>query len=235
MQSEVEALLALQEDDARIAELENRRKALEPRMAALDKKRESAAAAVARSRSSVEAEEKRQRELQGKIQTHKQMQEKNLAQFDAVKRLKEATAAMAQVESARRIIAEDESELTALQRRLTEMRVTVETTESNLAEIELEQSTAREEIEKERIEIDASLTAALAERDGKTSGVPRPLLGKYDRIRTRRTQALYPLRGESCGNCDTAIPMQRRNHMAVNGPIDVCEACGVLLYRAASA
>ena len=69
--------------------------------------------------------------------------------------------------------------------------------------------------------------------DGKTGGVPRSLLGKYDRIRTRRTHALYPLRGESCGNCDTAIPMQRRNQMVINGPIDVCEACGVLLYRAA--
>ncbi|MEO8576226.1 MAG: hypothetical protein ABI556_05990 [Gemmatimonadales bacterium] len=235
MQSEVEALLALQEDDARIAELENRMNALNPRMAALDKKRESAAAAVARARAAVEGEEKRQRELQGKIATHKGMQEKNLAQFDAVKRLKEATAAMAQVESARRIIAEDESELTALHRRLTEMRSTVENTESALAEIEAEQATAREEIDKERLEIDASLESARAERDGKTNGVPRPLLGKYDRIRTRRTQALYPLRGESCGNCDTAIPMQRRNHMAVNGPIDVCEACGVLLYRSASA
>ena len=235
MQSEVEALLALQEDDARIAELENRRRALDPRMAALDKKREAAAAAVSRSRSAVESEEKRQRELQGKIAQHKQMQEKNLATFDAVKRLKEATAAMAQVESARRIIAEDESELQAIHRRLTEMRSTVESTEFGLAEIEAEQATARGEIEKERIEIDESLIVARTERDGKTTGVPRPLLGKYDRIRTKRTQALYPLRGESCGNCDTAIPMQRRNHMAVNGPIDVCEACGVLLYRAAIA
>ncbi|HEX2721618.1 MAG TPA: hypothetical protein VHM24_01770 [Gemmatimonadaceae bacterium] len=235
MQSEVEALLALQEDDARISELEDRMKALEPRMAALDRKREAAAAAVNRARTAVEVEEKRQRELQGKIAQHKQMQEKNLAQFDAVKRLKEATAAMAQVESARRIIAEDESELQATQRRLSEMRSTVTSTESALEDVEAEQAAAREEIEKERGEIAASLSAARVERDGKTSGVPRPLLGKYDRIRTRRTQALYPLRGESCGNCDTAIPMQRRNHMAVNGPIDVCEACGVLLYRAASA
>lgn len=235
MQSEVEALLALQEDDARIAELEDRRKALDPRMAALDRKRELAEGAVARSRTAVEVEERRQRELQGKIAQHKQMQEKNLAQFDAVKRLKEATAAMAQVESARRIIAEDESELQSLQRRLGEMRTSVESAESSLAAIEAEQATAREEIDTERSEIDASLTSARAERVGKTTGVPRPLLGKYDRIRTRRTQALYPLRGESCGNCDTAIPMQRRNHMAVNGPIDVCEACGVLLYRAASA
>lgn len=235
MESEVEALLALQDDDTMILELENRRKALEPRMAALDRKREAAAAAVSRSRAAVEAEERRQRELHGKIAQHKQMQEKNLAQLDAVKRLKEATAAMAQVESARRIIAEDESELQALNRRLGEMRTTVDSSEAALAEVEEEQSIAREEIEQERSEIDASLSAARTEREGKTTGLSRTLLGKYDRIRTRRTHALYALRGESCGNCDTAIPMQRRNQMAVNGPIDVCEACGVLLYRAASA
>ena len=88
---------------------------------------------------------------------------------------------------------------------------------------------------RERNEIEAALSAAKQEREGKTGGLSRALLGKYDRIRTRRTRALYPLRGESCGNCDTAIPMQRRNQMAVNGPIDVCEACGVLLYRAGTA
>jgi len=235
MASEVEALLALQEDDAKIAELEDRKRSLEPRMAALDKKREAAAAAVNRSRAAIETEERRQRELQGKVAQHKQMQEKNLAQLDAVKRLKEATAAMAQVESARRIIAEDESELTALGRRLTELRATAQSAESGLAEIETEQAAAREEIDKERKEIDESLGAAKTQRAGKTGAVSRALLGKYDRIRTRRVQALYPLRGESCGNCDTAIPMQRRNQMAVNGPIDVCEACGVLLYRAETA
>ena len=235
MASEVEALLALQEDDAKIAELEDRKRSLEPRMAALDKKREAAAAAVNKSRAQVETEERRQRELQGKVAQHKQMQEKNLAQLDAVKRLKEATAAMAQVESARRIIAEDESELTALERRLSELRATVQSTESSLAEIESEQAAAREEIDKERKEIDENLEAAKTQRAGKTGSVSRTLLGKYDRIRTRRVQALYPLRGESCGNCDTAIPMQRRNQMAVNGPIDVCEACGVLLYRAETA
>jgi len=235
MASEVEALLALQDDDTKIAELEDRKQALEPRMAALDRKREAAAAAVQRSRAAVEAEEKRQRELQGKVAQHKQLQERNLAQLDAVKRLKEATAAMAQVESARRIIAEDESELTAMSRRLAELRSTVQASEASLATIEGEQAQAREEIDRERGELESALAQAKAERAGKTGNVSRVLLGKYDRIRTRRTRALYPLRGESCGNCDTAIPMQRRNQMAVNGPIDVCEACGVLLYRANTA
>jgi predicted nucleic acid-binding Zn-ribbon protein len=59
------------------------------------------------------------------------------------------------------------------------------------------------------------------------------MLGKYDRIRGKRQRALYALRGGSCGNCDTAVPLQRRNMMAGSGQIEVCEACGVLLYAEA--
>ena len=233
MQNDVEVLLALQADDTEIFELERRLHALEPRMSELNRKRESAVVALNRAKGAVEGEEKRQRELLVKVATHKQMQERNLAQFDAVKRLKEATAAMAQVESARRIIAEDESELQTISRRLVELRAAVDGHESAVLAVEAEQVTAREEIDLEQTEISESLETARKARNEKTAGVPRPLLGKYDRIRTRRPKALYALRGDSCGNCDTAIPMQRRNLMAVNGALDVCEACGVLLYRGA--
>ena len=235
MQNDVEVLLSLQGDDTKISELETRLRALDPRMAELDRKREGAVAALNRARAAVETEERRQRDLNTKVAAHKSMQEKNLATLDAVKRLKEATAAMAQVESARRIIAEDESELATIARRLTELRTSVQTHEAAVNAVEEEQLLARDEIATERTEITASLHAAQQERSQKTTAVPRSLLGKYDRIRTRRAKALYPLRGDSCGNCDTAIPMQRRNLMAVNGALDVCEACGVLLYRAANA
>lgn len=231
MQNDVEVLLALQADDTEIFELERRLHALEPRMSELNRKRESAVVALNRAKAAVETEEKRQRELLTKVATHKQMQERNLAQFDAVKRLKEATAAMAQVESARRIIAEDESELQTISRRLVDLRTAVEGHEAAVTTVEAEQVTAREEIDLEQTEINEALGTARKARNEKTAGVPRPLLGKYDRIRTRRPKALYALRGDSCGNCDTAIPMQRRNLMAVNGALDVCEACGVLLYR----
>lgn len=233
MHNDVEVLLALQADDSAIFEFERRLRALKPRMSELDRKREGAVTALNRAKGAVEVEEKRQRELLTKVAKHKQMQERNLAQFDAVKRLKEATAAMAQVESARRIIAEDESELQSISRRLVELRATVEGLDSAVLAVEAEQTTAREEIDLEQTEILGSLETARKARSERTSGVPRPLLGKYDRIRTRRPKALYALRGNSCGNCDTAIPMQRRNLMAVNGALDVCEACGVLLYRGA--
>ncbi len=235
MQNDVEVLLSLQADDTEIHQLETRLRALEPRMSELDRKLENAIATLNRARGSVETEERRQRDLLTKVAAHKQMQERNLAQLDAVKRLKEATAAMAQVESSRRMIADDESELATIGRRLTELRSSVQIHEAAVSAVEEEQLLARDEIAKEKTELASSLEIAHKARNEKTAGVSRPLLGKYDRIRTRRPKALYALRGDSCGNCDTAIPMQRRNLMAVNGAIDVCEACGVLLYRASHA
>jgi predicted nucleic acid-binding Zn-ribbon protein len=230
MQQEVEALLALQEDDLKIRELEAQIRALDPQLAEFDKRRDQVLSALARSEIAVAAEEKKQRELQGRLAQHKQMQERNLHQLDDVKRMREATAATAQVESTRRLMAEDESEIAILGRRIAEMNTSVEASRQALATLEEEQKAARPEIEAKRAALQSELDSAKRDRNDRAGSVPRPMLGKYDRIRGKRTQALYALRGGSCGNCDTSIPLQRRNMMAGSGDIEVCEACGVLLY-----
>jgi len=230
MQQEVEALLALQEDDLKIREIENQIRLLDPKLADLDKKRDQAAAALTRAQTAVQAEEKKQRELQGRLAQHKQMQERNLHQLEDVKRMREATAATAQVESTRRLMAEDESELAILGRRIADMNATIAASKQALVAVEEEQQAARPEIESKRSALQSELDEAKRDRNGKAVSVSRPMLGKYDRIRGKRTQALYALRGGSCGNCDTAVPLQRRNIMAGSGQIEVCEACGVLLY-----
>ena len=59
------------------------------------------------------------------------------------------------------------------------------------------------------------------------------MLGTYDRVRRRRrAEAVFPLRGPSCGACDTAVPTQRRAAMASSGALEMCEGCGALLYAA---
>jgi len=230
MQQEVEALLALQEDDLRIREIESQISELDPQLADFDKRRNVVVAALARAETAVAAEQKKQGELQARLAQHKQMQERNLHQLDDVKRMREATAATAQVESTRRLMAEDESEIAILGRRIAEMNAAVATSREALAELEEEQKAARPEIEAKRSSLQSELDAARRDRDSRAGSVAGPMLGKYDRIRGKRAQALYPLQGGSCGNCDTAVPLQRRNMMAGTGQIEVCEACGVLLY-----
>jgi predicted nucleic acid-binding Zn-ribbon protein len=230
MQQEVESLLALQQDDLKIREIENQIRSLDPQLAEFDRKKENAAAALTRAETAVQAEEKKQRELQSRLSQHKTMQERNLHQLEDVKRLREATAATAQVEATRRLMAEDESEIAILGRRINEMNAAVSASKQAIATLEEEQRAARPEIEAKRAELQSQLDEAKRHREGKAGSIARPMLGKYDRIRGKRTQALYPLRGGSCGNCDTAVPLQRRNMMTASGQIEICEACGVLLY-----
>jgi predicted nucleic acid-binding Zn-ribbon protein len=228
---DVQTLLALQEDDVAIHSIEEEMNALAPRLFDLDRVRQVTADALDRARGLLGAEEKRLHDLQIRLAEQKQAHERNLHNLDLVKKAKEAAAAMMQVETTRKALAETESDLLATSRRLTDARAAVETQQRGLAELEASQATAREEIGRERAALDERLREARGKRAGIAQRVARPLLAKYDRIRGRkRVQAIYPLRGGSCGNCDTAIPMQRRNVMQASGQIEVCEACGVLLY-----
>jgi predicted nucleic acid-binding Zn-ribbon protein len=228
---DVEALLGLQVEDQAIREMEARRAALEPRLKEMDATRRAAADSLARAREAINAEEKALRDLQTRVAQHKQLHERNVAQLDSVRRMKEATAAVAQVESARRMLAEEEAALQSMTRRLTDMRAAATAQEAALAILDETHAAERATIESARLEVDGQLAASRGVRAGSAARIERVLLQKYDRIRSvRQDGAIFPLRGPSCGHCDTSVPLQRRNVMMARGSIEVCETCGVLMY-----
>ena len=230
---EIEALLALQADDAVLDALEAKLAGLDPRARELDRVRRVAEEAIARARAVVEAEEKRQAVMQARVAEHKQLHTRNVQHLEAVRKMRDATAATAQVEQARQMLAAEESELETIGRRLGELRNNVHAHEVALAALDEEQRAAREALAADRASVQGELAAARARRDGTAARVSRSLLGRYDRIRQRRRgvgDVVYALRGPSCGNCDTAIPLQRRTIMQRTATIEPCEACGVLLY-----
>ena len=232
MSTDLESLLALQADDVVIHALEERLGALEPRILLLDQRKQRTLDAIARTSVAVAAEEKKQAWLRDKLAEHKLLIERNQAQMDAVKTMKQATAAVAQMEQARKIVAGEESDLLAINRRLEELRGVLSGQHHELAGVEAEQEAARSEVASERVAIDGELADAKAKRATAAMLVPEGLRSKYDRIRggKKRTEAVFAMSGMSCGNCDTAIPMQRRHVMNNTGAIDLCEGCGVLMY-----
>jgi len=232
LSTDLDSLLALQADDVVIHGLEERMAALEPRIRELDLRKQRTLDAIGRSSTAVAAEEKKQAYLRDKLAEHKQLIERNQAQMDSVTNMKQATAAVAQMEQARKIVAGEESDLLAINRRLEELRAVLHKQNDELAAVEAEQESARAEVAQERVAINAELDAAKAKRAKAAVLVPADLRSKYDRIRggKKRTEAVFAMSGMSCGNCDTAIPMQRRHVMNNTGAIDLCEACGVLMY-----
>ncbi|MFI5246095.1 MAG: zinc ribbon domain-containing protein [Gemmatimonadales bacterium] len=231
MTTDLEALLALQAEDVSIHGLEERLAALEPRIRELDQRKQRTLDAIGRSSAAVAAEEKKQAWLRDKLAEHKLLVDRNQAQMDAVKTMKQATAAVAQMDQARKIVAGEESDLVAINRRLEELRGVLNTQQNELAGVELEQEQARADVASQRTALGGELEDARAARAKAAELVPAVLRSKYDRIRGRkRVEAVFAMSGMSCGNCDTAIPMQRRHVMNNTGMIELCEACGVLMY-----
>ncbi len=232
--SEISALLALQTDDLAIHEIETKLAALEPRIAELDARRRRLVDSVERQQAAVTAEEKKQAFLRDKIAEHRGLIERNQAQLDAVKTMRQATAAAAQMEQAKRIVAGEESDLLALNRRLEEMRGALNAAKTDLQALETEQSTARSEVAEQRGALESELAAATTKRAETAKDVPAALRTRYDRIRSKkRVHVVVALNSLSCGACDTAIPMQRRHAMLATGSIELCEVCGVLMYHQA--
>jgi predicted nucleic acid-binding Zn-ribbon protein len=233
VRDEVGALLEVQADDLRIYGLEDRLSALSPRLAALEKERQRAEEALAQARQAIADEERRQRDVQDRLRQHRELRDRSEILLGQVASPREAAAAMAQIEQAKRFIADEEQELEKLGVRLTELRRTAADREAAVADTGRVQQEARASLDHDRSAIEQELTAVRADRDRKAGSVPRSLLQKYDRIRTRRrSTAIFALRGKSCANCDTAIPVQRHSTMVSTGATELCEGCGVLLYAA---
>jgi predicted nucleic acid-binding Zn-ribbon protein len=231
--SDIQSLLALQNDDLAIHEIETRLAALEPRIRDLDAKRQRIVDTLTRQTALVEGEEKKQAFLRDKIQEHRQLIDRNQAQLDAVKTMRQATAAAAQMEQAKKIVAGEESDLLALNRRLEELRGIMNAAKNELAACEAEQETARGEVTTERSALEGELAAAREKRKVSAAAVPDALRARYDRIRNKkRVHVVVALNALSCGACDTAIPMQRRHAMMSGTLVELCEVCGVLMYHA---
>lgn len=236
MNPDLAALLVVQQHDDTLREIGARRDALAPRLAAMEKARQRAVDEVARHEVALSKESERKRALDARMQEHRQRLEKNTAVLDQAHKVKEATAAMAQVETARRVLAEDESEALGMSRRLADLRTGLVAAQEALATIDVEQLSAREVVEMDRARIREELAAAQALRVQSCMVVSPGLLSRYDRVQARRQgPALFALNaGFSCGSCDTAIPLQRRPAMSSGQTIEVCEGCGVLLYLPAA-
>jgi predicted nucleic acid-binding Zn-ribbon protein len=231
MHPDVTALLAVQHDDLAIYALETRLASLAPRLAALEKERGRVAGALERGRKAVEAEEARHREARGRTETHRQLVERSQRQYESVTSPREATAAMTQLEQTKRMVDESERDAAHVQGRVNELRHQVADLEQQLADVESRQAEARSSIDADRVAIEQEMAAAHRKREETARAVPRSMLSKYDRVRSRRrSETVFPLRGPSCSACDTAIPTQRRAAMAASGSLEMCEGCGVLLY-----
>ena len=231
MHPEVSALVALEGEDSAVEALESRLRALEPRLQELERTREAAATALERAKATLAAEQDKLRESKARAVQSRTLQDRNQKQLDTITNVREASAASAQLDQSRKMAGDADGEAARITVRVEDAKSRLSQAEESMAEIESSQETERSTIAGERHTIEADLRHARMKREGSAKRVSQPLLGRYEKVRRRRRgQSVFPLVNGACGSCDTTLPVQRRHEMARTGTIEMCEACGVMIY-----
>ena len=224
MHPELEALLALQEKDQAVTLTDEALATLEPATRALDESQAAAERALGAARAAILAALDRRDELEGKIASYRNMQEQRRQRLEWVRGAKEASTLMAELDLARSVLAKEEAEFMRSGDAVGEAERRAAEAEQALAHVRAQQAAEREALAGRREQI-------AGERERAAAQVGARSLARYERIRRGKAPlALYPLHGDACGNCFTAVPTQRRALIQRGASIEGCEACGVLLY-----
>lgn len=232
MKHSIDALLVVQDDDARLRVIEGRREALLPPvrnaeavLAQVTQERDRTARALEKEAARAEQGEKRL------IERRRHLEHWTEKLGEAVK-IADATAAAEQVEAGRRAVSELESEVAASSRRAQDLRTALAAHEAARLEADAACVVARDRTGMAIAALETELRAVQAERAAHAAQVDRTLLSLYDRASARRRETvLFALNPNlTCGACDTAIPLQRRPAFVSGGAVEPCEGCGVLLF-----
>ena len=233
MHPDLEALLALQQKDQAVMAVDEALRGLEPETGALAEELAAAERVLDNAQRGIREALRRRDELEGKIATYRTMQEQRRQRLEWVRGAKEASTLMAELDLARSVLAKEEAEFMRSGDAVTEAELKAAEAEAALDKVREGQASRREALAGRREGLAMEREQALAAREAAARAVNGGLLGRYERIRKGKAPlALYPLHGDACGHCFTAVPTQRRVLIQRGASIEGCEACGVLLYGA---
>lgn len=231
MHPDLEKLLDLQAKDLALLATDLELKALDQEIAALD-------GALARARADLDAARlrhadgvRKREELESVIETQRSQQEKRRARIEQVRTAREVQALMTEVDLARSILANKESDWVKAADASQQQEAAVAEAEQRLAALDSDQSGERARLAEARRELEARRALEADARSASATGVEKSLLLRYDRLwSSRSTTVVVPLRGDACGACYTSVPRNRRSQIRAGSHIEGCEACGVILY-----
>jgi predicted nucleic acid-binding Zn-ribbon protein len=235
MHPDLSKLLDLQAKDLAIAEVEERIAALDADVAGLDRELDRARSAREAAERAAADGARRRDELETKIESYRQLQERRRQRLEFVRNPKEASTLMAEMDLARSVLAKEESDWVRSADTVDALRARVGEEEGKLGGVEAEQQPRRATLAEQRARLEAERDDLRQQREDAAGQLERTLRTRYDRLRrTRTTPVVVPLSGDACGACFTAVPRNRRSQIRSGALLDGCEACGVILYWANS-
>lgn len=231
MHPDVVKLLDLQTKDLDLLEIDTRLADVAEVEAGLDRALEQAEQMVSTAAQAVADAVQRRADLEAKIETYRAQQERRRQAIEITHPGKRAAALMAELDLARSVLAQEESEWIRLADRITNLEGQVTEAAAALEVAREQQAPERAQLSEREAEIQRERDAALKTRAESAADVDKRLLTRYDRLRRNRSPlVVVSMNGSACGSCFTAVPLHRRSLIKGGAVVEGCEVCGVILY-----
>jgi predicted nucleic acid-binding Zn-ribbon protein len=235
MHPDLSKLLDLQAKDTAIAEMDARIATLDADVAMLDRDLDRARGARDTAQRAAADGARRRDELETKIESFRQLQERRRQRLEFVRNPKEASTLMAEMDLARSVMAKEEGDWVRSADTVDALQGRVGEEEEKLIGVEAEQQPQRTELAERRAQLQVERDVLVRRREDAASLLERTLRIRYERLRKARTAVVVvALSGDACGACFTAVPRNRRSQIRSGALLEGCEACGVILYAAES-
>ena len=235
MHPDLSKLLDLQAKDTAIAEMDARIGAVDADVAMLDRDLDRARGARDTAQRAAADGARRRDELETKIESFRQLQERRRQRLEFVRNPKEASTLMAEMDLARSVLAKEEGDWVRSADSVEALRGRVGEEEEKVAGVEAEQEPRRTELAERRAQLGLERDELVRRREEAAQLLERTLRIRYERLRkARASTVVVALSGDACGACFTAVPRNRRSQIRSGALLEGCEACGVILYAAES-
>lgn len=231
MHPEISKLLDLQTHDLELLDVDVRLLEVATKISLLDTELGKAQDAVTQAERQIEAERKKRDELESKIEGHRKHQEKRKEKLEFMKTPKEVSALMAEIDLARSVLSNEESEWVKSADQVGALETRRQESEAQVSGVRAAQAEARAALDEKRQALDEERRQVMQRREASAIQVNRALLLRYEKLRgSRRAAVVVPLNGPACGACFTQVPLSRRSQIKAGAVIEGCESCGVILY-----
>jgi hypothetical protein len=146
------------------------------------------------------------------------------------KNAREVEAAEREIEGIRRTIKDREDEKVRLAQAISQKTASLGDRESKLAEFRQLHDAETTQANARIAELEKQISTVTAGRDAIVGNLPKTLLARYERVRTRHAVPVSEVVDGTCKGCRMAIPPQQFNNLHRADSIEQCPFCHRFLY-----
>lgn len=231
MHPDLAKLLKLQEKDLGLKAVEESLAVLHEEVAALDLAVATGEEAHTAAQRAVADAVARRTETEVKIEAYRGQQDRRKQRLEITRPGKVAASIMAELELARSVLTQEESEWVRMDETVRGLEEQVVQAAAELEELKKTQDPERAELLAREESLLAERKSVTRSREASAKKLDKPLRIKYDRLyQSRSIAVVVAMSGPACGACFTTIPLHRRTQIKNGSVLGGCEVCGVILY-----